>query len=168
MFINNSQLEDNRAIFGGALKLFPNSTLSVWKTEFTRNRAQQGGALYSMEAEVFLTDNRYSYNTAHFYLGNGGAISLIDSIAVVHLSQFDNNKVNDGSGGVLHLIKQASLYIYFCNFSGNSATDEGGAISSLGSYISINNGNFTGNTASNGGSVYISGSNTNHQTKSLY
>lgn len=103
VYIENSQVIDNTATLGGALKAFPNTSLSIWKTKFTRNKTQQGGAIYSMEAKVFLMENLYSYNTARSYLGRGGAISLLGGTVVIHFSQFNNNRVNYGGGALFSI-----------------------------------------------------------------
>jgi predicted outer membrane repeat protein len=133
--INNSLFELNQGGNGGALFLrFPNGYAVISNSTFRGN------------------------NTTSETEGWGGAILLWDGAAVtLHASRLEGNQAVSG-GAINNRFANSSITIDQNSvLQGNSATDSGGAIYTLGS-STLNNSTFTLNTAYDGGGIYNGGS----------
>ncbi len=130
-------LFDNNLVFGGAS---PNSS---------------GGAIYSSHGTTILErctllNNQLSTVT----IGRGGALAT-SSLTLLDGCTFNNNAVSRTGvstaawGGAVDLSGAAPLYALNCTFTGNSATDDGGAIAVLGQLV-LEHCTISGNSATNG------------------
>ena len=129
--LNNVDLKDNKANFGGAI--WNAGTLTVEGGSFTDNSAAPadgstvtvsnvGGAIYNADdAKLSINGTRFEGNTA---AGNGGAI---------------NNVVSGGG--------QANITLSNTTFTGNTAAGNGGAIFNAGTLTFNGTNTFTNNTA---------------------
>ena len=124
MTVNNSTIDNNVAMGGGAIFNTDAAVLTLNETTLADNSAyEQGGAI--LDLGVVMVDNStLSNNSVSYYLGIGGAIS------------------DDGL-----------LSIYSSTISGNSAPAGGGVEESGGTLI-VNDTTITGKSATTGGGIY--------------
>ncbi len=167
-------LKDNYAIEqGGALYSDGNSTISIFKSEFINNTANNsGGALYvgangsGETSNLSITESLFDNNSAHFggaiYNGaNGGEITVF-----LESNRFTKNRAVDAGsvGGATYTFVKSStgsanLEIINSIFDENTSFSSAGAIYSLTSdggtgITDIINSTFYKNTAGVGGAVY--------------
>ena len=144
---------------GGAIETY-GGTLSLVNTDFDRNSATgsgaAGGALALMYSENTITGGTFSGNTAYF----GGAIQQNGGTMTVTGALFSGNSTSGeatetyptgNAGGAIELHQGAKATIDECDFTENSAF-RGGAIytdtfNKAVSTADIYGGTFTGNTA---------------------
>ena len=157
---DNNWVENETDGHGGAIEWYSEKGL-VYNSEFTNNRAYDGGAIYvgSASGEINITKSTFHDNIA---VTTGGAISINASAVTVNASNFYNNNATRGGalfvGGV-----GTDNYIYGSVFEGNNAisTTEtamnglGGAIDWVASSGTIVDTRFTDNHADYGGGVYF-------------
>ena len=183
--ISYSEFTNNTAgTNGGALYLTPTQT-TVTYCNFTNNSAATGGAIYNYHRQLTTTycnyDNNnatgeggaiyiYSYNAnyqstitgCNFTSNNGtigGAVRTRGSL-VIKDSNFINNTATTGSGGACNMyswnvITNPSTTTN-CNFTGNAAKTEGGAVYCIGTYT-VSSSNFKNNSATKAGAIYNTG-----------
>ena len=141
---------------GGALYTY--GTLTVIDSNFTGNRAPNGGAIagmnYMSRASVSLKNCEFRNNTAS---GSGGAVLFPGAQFVVEDSRFYDN-VAGGSGGALS-ISAAVSNITNCEFRSNRAhnaqnNSKGGALNFASTDGSLVGCVFEDCSSDNGGSVY--------------
>ncbi len=93
--------------------------------------------------------------------GNGGAIYAEHSFVNIADSTFDGNTA--ANGGAFYLERRtetcgdATLTVTGTTFTGNKASEKGGAIYNKGGNLTITNTTFSGNTAKEGGDIYSEG-----------
>ncbi len=168
VFLNNSTFKNhningntNQTPFrGGAVSLESNkSKLKVNRCEFENNDAKRGGAIYTSDGILEISNSTFVNNTC---LYTGGAICNISSISpeltLVNSTFYLNEVTGTGSqdvGGAIYLITYgthpASFFdIKNCTFYKNEANFHGGIASSIGSRIegSIFSDNVGGNIPS--------------------
>ena len=118
------------------------------------------GNVGSTGGSIFLTGGKVNISHCVFFnnqAASGGAIraeevSNLDFDSVV----FNANHATGGSGGALSF-ERGTLVGHFCTFTMNTATNNGGAISAIGS-ISLFDSTFEGNTAvKDGGGINLYG-----------
>lgn len=128
--------------------------------ELTDNNAEVGGAVYfngNGTAENSCFDN----NTAKY---GGGAVYSDGDALIVEKCVFNNNKivsdtVHNMFGGAIQTYQNA--LIINSNFTNNYAWQKGGAISTSGMNITIENCNFESNNVNgNGGAIYLANNGT--------
>ena len=156
--LSSSNFTDNKATEnGGAIYINFKGDYVECKIDgsnFTSNSAKQGGAVY------LLSNNPISRST---FTGNkatekGGAIYNCDDGSKITESNFTSNTANDG--GAVYCGADWNGYIYgsstitFANFINNTAKQNGGAIYYLAKGQTLENANFTGNTAVLGGAIF--------------
>ncbi|MFH1501584.1 MAG: hypothetical protein ABIG03_00920 [Candidatus Eisenbacteria bacterium] len=84
--------------------------------------------------------------------GNGGAVSMAGGSATFFECAFENNSAT--WGGVFYLGHEAWPYIEYCTFEGNTAVDYGGCIYTYASQPYVYECDFTNNTAGiSGGAI---------------
>lgn len=161
-----SSFRQNSAANGGAICSYGSVTL--YGSFFAENTATtEGGAIYvGTSATLSTKDVTASGNTAG---KSGGAIAVSgDSGKVATLSiiggQMSENKVlNTGNyeyrGGAISIGKYVNATIDGVTFTSNTATSSGGAIGIYGasSNVEIKNCTVNGNSADNGGAIYVGG-----------
>lgn len=123
-----------RSADGGAVQLLNSSDIVLDDVSITSCVAKNanGGGLYStLSYNVMIKDSRFSDNKA----GVGGAIALRGGSLWVSNSVFANNRAESAAGGALEARESSSkvpaqLYIDGSEFTKNSASKYGGALSS--------------------------------------
>lgn len=132
------------------------STLYVKNCLFENNIAKSNGVIYLDEYGIAdILDSVFRNNVVTY---TGGLITLDTSKkAVVKNCTFDGN--SGINGGALYINSLSNDYrsnvtVVDCEFTKNSASNEGGAIFSKYATTSISNSHFEGNTAVYGGAVF--------------
>ena len=93
--------------------------------------------------------------------GLGGAVDIYEGAPTFEKCEFDNNKAQEGGAIYLDSSYGSNININDCNFNGNIATDEGGAIYIYRAKANINRSWFVGNSAINAGGAIYNGGNLN-------
>ncbi len=165
--VKNSVFERNAgssagSLYGGAILLFDDAAMVISGSTFTDNATDdEGGAIaHYSTSPITITDSTFARNvTANL----GGAISLWgdgtpSGESVIENTTFQNNSSGaDGDGGAIWMDADiAPLTVSDSTFLRNSAgEDEGGAIyHSTDAALAVENTEFVGNTAADGGAVY--------------
>ena len=144
---------NNRASYGGAVYGINAGSLSITDSTFTGNHAINGaGVYYDNGGSLTVTGSTFTSNTASW---DGGAIyNAVGGLFTVDTSIFTSN--NAFGGGAIH--NSGTLTVTNSNFTGNCASNDGGAIENVyggGIYnFKINNSYFLSNSAINGGAVF--------------
>lgn len=165
--VNGSLLPSALGQGGGALYTASPSnvyTMTVVRTAFQGNTALEGvgGAIYHT-ANITLTvsDSMFTSNHAGSpgAYGQGGAIKVVHDFALIR-SMLIGNSV-EGSGGGLAIQRDRNVKLRMVGFSGNNASDLGGAIlisntlGASGGHLSAISVSVAGNVAGNaGGGIY--------------
>ena len=146
--IKASTFTDNSALNGGAIYI-DNDYAVVNNCYFINNGAsQKGGAIYNDGYLTQIYDSEFTDNNA----ANGGAIYSNYHATDIHDCNFTSNIAS--YGGAINIMESST--IKNCNFDGNNATMDGGAIYVQKSEVTVDECSFTDNTASRkGGAVYI-------------
>lgn len=130
--------------------------VSIRSSRFYRNRAFDGGAVYldTDTTGAQIHNSQFEDNQA----GYGGAIESWGVATRVDHSRFQGNQARLGDGGAIWAV-QGTLFVQFGQFTGNSATTTGGAVSVYGNVVNVYNSSFASNqSGSHGGALYSSGS----------
>ncbi|MGB0714995.1 MAG: SMP-30/gluconolactonase/LRE family protein, partial [Phycisphaerae bacterium] len=148
----NCRLFDNdSALFGGAIASATGDDLRIRDCEFTNNRSNSGGALH-LAAGSEITNTIFSQNIANT---SGGAVFLTGAVPDVVDCEFYGNSALFGGAVDFRDSSARTLQISSSLFSGNVATEAGGAIHVVGNAmppdprLSISNSTFFGNDATN-------------------
>lgn len=156
--IRRSQLLGNGAFDGGAIFVDPAAELSVTGSSFTGNTATYGGAIQSQTGIVTIAGSRFVENTA---AALGGALWQRNGGELqIATSLFDGNSAGDDGGAVSLLDAAGNASIGYSTFLRNLSGAHGGAIYSA-SDIQLRASTFFDNeaaTASGGGALYQTGS----------
>ncbi|MGC9516293.1 MAG: right-handed parallel beta-helix repeat-containing protein [Methanomicrobiales archaeon] len=152
--IDESNFIKNQATYGGVLYNCDNASVNILKCSFIQNSAEQGGVIHNSEGvSVFLTDSNFTGNESIY---NGGAIynSGLGTTTTIENCEFNSNSSN--YGGAFYNCMGGSIVVTGSRFNENIATVYGGAIYNQGPYsiITINNSNFTENSAEQGEDIY--------------
>jgi hypothetical protein len=150
LLVQNSVFYDNVGEDGGAIYA-DFATVEIIGSTFDTNQADDyGGAIYSYEGDLVITDSHFENNqAANDY---GGAIYTEFSSLVVDGSTFEGNYANNDSGGAiggyvtLALITASSFYDNYAAFGGAIELDE--------SFTFIGYSSFYNNEAESGGAIY--------------
>lgn len=124
--MNNSVLRNNSAdVLGGAIYTSLRATAQINNTLFEGNNAIEGGVAYSIgSSSISLVKVELRGNNALSFGGGvsmrGGSRLSIDQCTLMQNSGY--------TGGALAISESASLTLTNSKFSGNQATDFGGAI----------------------------------------
>ena len=138
----------NWASTGGCFCVYPNTHLTVERSNFTDNIAQKGGVIYC----------EGNSNTEHnVAIESGGSVFLNRSKVDLFSSNFVNNGAALGIGGAL-AAHQSKVNIGYTNFTLNTVTLQGGALHFADySLISIHQSTFLGSCGIKGSSLSITG-----------
>ena len=155
IYVNNSTYEisvsnfsRNNAKSGGALYLtnFNQNTNNLSDCIFEENNAEIGAAIcFNYGGEVIITNCEFISNEAF----SNGVIYAINKL-IVNSSKFYNN-----TGSSIYTANE--LYIRYSSFNSNKFTGNGSAIQTT-QMLTISDSNFTLNSASNGGAIYSTAS----------
>ena len=158
--ITGSTFKDNSATEGDGGAIYnSDDTLTVNNSTFIGNTAKigDGGAIHNEYGTLNINGSNFTNNTAPNDDGYGGAIYNYGGTLTVTGSKFIGNIAGtDNSGGAIY--NGYNLTVNNSTFTGNTATNDGGAIYTGDYNLSVNNSTFTGNTATNdGGAIYSNG-----------
>ena len=125
---------------GGAVNNF-GGTVVIADAAFLRNSAFAGGAIENHDGGTMtITGSTFSGNSAL----PGGAISNLRSTLTITNSTFVGNSAV--VGGAIYNLSIATVQVMNSTFSGNTASDQGGALDSTGgTSIAVQNSIFAGN-----------------------
>ncbi len=159
LYVNNSSvtirnciLENNDAVYGGALYMNLATDVIVEGCEFLSNDAYRGGAIYANLSAFTLDDCRLDDNTT---MDHGGAIFSGTTTVSASNSSFQNNACVNYGGAIY--ATSSPLTLEDCSFSLNGAT-YGGALMLWSSTTDVTRCSFDGNTSSySGGAIYKTG-----------
>ena len=115
-----------------------------------------GGAIYSFEGSLALSNCIFSYNQANVDIGGGGAVYVEGGSLTVASTSFTSN--SGCRGGAIYVKDLTTLTIQNVLFLSNTAIERAGALEFVGSsalnYNIITDSNFTDNSAPDG-SIYV-------------
>ena len=148
--IDNCTFIKNYALYGGAIYI-SGATLNISNSLFLNNTAYNyGGAIASKSSTVIINKTRFlndkSSNDA------GGSIYLISSSLNLYNSDIANSSAS--FGGALSVLDSKAV-ISNLSASNNTAPYEGGAVYAMYGTFKLTSSRFTNNTAANGGALYI-------------
>jgi len=147
--ITNSIFEGNSAVNGGAVFNSTTTKMSIWDSQFYRNKTTtNGGAIYNGGGVGFSTLYVYnSYFAENQASSNAGGIYNREhsSLAISTSSFFSNTAVNLGGG--LYNTTEAGAIITDTTFEINHADDGGALYSGIGTNTGLFNSTFSGNIA---------------------
>ncbi len=166
---------------GGAVGIY-NGNLLVENSDFTSNKADEGGAIYVRDgvgANLTISGGTFDSNVANrnggavyndgnatidgvtltnnTATGNGGAIYNAADMVINNITASNNSATtaNSSLGGAVYA-NGGTTKITNSVFDGNSATYAGGAVFSTNGTMTIDNSKFNNNTSENGygGAIY--------------
>ena len=170
--ITLTEFNNNKADFGGAIYSSTSSyaELSIKDSAFTGNTAKSAGAVDAF-GKTTIENVAFNNNSATDANDDGGGALFLGSVSDSTLKNvtFDGN-TSAGVGGAIATRTAAQgnnsalkMTITDASFTNNSAAKEGGAIYSAAD-VTINaqgsNVTFSGNTAADGGDIYMADANT--------
>ena len=129
VFLNNSaETDSGGAIFAENLYILNTNELYIKNTEFAFNKANSGGAIFTLDFYLDLGDNvRMHHNRAYY----GGAISLLGSRLSLYgndISLERNNASHSGGALYVHSSSTVIAYGHRTLIANNSAKIRGGGI----------------------------------------
>jgi predicted outer membrane repeat protein len=140
VFSDSRATESNAGAVGGS------GTMTFTNCIFSNNSAMNGGAIESYGG-LTINGSIFSANRA---TGNGGAVENFGGMAVTNCT-FNNNTAADG--GAISIRDFARLTVTTSSFTSNSATNNGGGITTA-STVTMVGCDMTGGSANNGGGIY--------------
>lgn len=141
VFINNSTISGNSAVYGGGIYSLANTTIN--NSTISGNSAVYGGGIYSL-----YDTNVYSSTISGNSADSGGGIFSGDNTNVYN-STISGNSADSGGG----IYSVDNTNITNSTISGNSA-NSGGGIFSYSGENNINNSIIAGNTATNDANIF--------------
>ena len=123
--INMTIFKENEASLGGAVAGKSIRYFYVYRSNFSANSAESGGALLSIEGIAIVIQN--SYFNSNIAKEHGGALQIHNNIINISESHYFNNTALEGDGGAINITSD-NLHVASSNFSSNSA-GSGGALS---------------------------------------
>lgn len=161
-----AQQEDVKATAGGAI-VSVNSSIVITECLFVGNRAEVGGAIFSvLYSSITIVNSSFDGNSAGMAnsitscTNAGGALHAASGSGIsIHGGYFVNNRAKDG-GGVLSSMDISYMAITQSEFINNSAYGYEGYGGILymhnSSILTINHSRFVNNHALDGGVLYVS------------
>ena len=163
--ISGCVFSDNQATggssngWGGALLLWDGAPVTISDSNFTNNRAHEGGAInVRQNSRLTVGTSTFTNNSAR---ASAGAVQNLGT-GVVTNSTFTGNSAAASGGAISNSrndIDNTDLSVTNTTLSGNSATSVGGGIAT-GANARLTNVTLSGNSASVGGGAAVSGSST--------
>ncbi len=153
-------LSGGNAVSGGAVLDF--GTLNATSCTFQNNSASFGGAIYgAIGSSVTLNEDQFIDNSASVH---GGAITSFGTLVVLFSTLTDNSSPN-GVGGAVYVAETSTASLFFNTFTHNSSQSGGAiyvyGITSFLGLMNAGGSTFTGNTATqDGGAIHNSGNTT--------
>ncbi|KAK3254481.1 hypothetical protein CYMTET_36303 [Cymbomonas tetramitiformis] len=154
LVIIGSNLSQNSAMqYGGVAYLLGDTSysLTIARSNLTRNSAKIGGAVFIYAYEVMIDNSCLGYNTAFEV---AGGMKFEYSNVTIRESSMYKNEALESDGGALESV-YTSLTISGSSCIGNSAGGQGGCLHSVEGHVDVDNTTFTGNAAMYGGAVSV-------------
>ena len=145
---------------GGAIYLNSNANVDISKCTFDSNKADTGGAIYSLTNNLKISDCTFKSNTASSYDYGGGGAIYSNSVLEIRNSTFELNTASSHGGAIYSISK---LNIINSTFKSNtvSSSKNGGAIYSKSTELNITDSTFKSNTGFYGGALYSASNSVN-------
>ena len=152
VLLTSCSLECNLASdSGGAIIAWTNSKLRIRESNFTGNIcARYGGTLFFSQTETRIVRCIIHRSTTKEL---GGAVYIVFSSLEMKNTDFTDN--NSTAGGAIFVGWQTKIHTELCNFTHNSAKEDGGAIKIFFSTATIIGCHFQSNNAVTGGAIII-------------
>ena len=150
--MTNCVFDNNTSeLYGGAIIGYFNATLDIQETNFTGNSALQSGAIQIQQGYLHATDCTFIDDHAEQV---GGAIVGAYAVLEIQRTNFTANSAKQA--GAIDIENDVHLRVTDCTFVDNHAEVYGGAIvGAFDSVLQIQESNFTGNRASEGGAIDV-------------
>ncbi|MBD5442396.1 MAG: hypothetical protein HDR34_03145 [Treponema sp.] len=136
---------------GGGISVY-GGIFTLEDCEITDNNAQKGGGVYVNDGTLTINGSTFSKNTAQ----QGGGVYVTDSNSIFTMTggEISDNRAYSAGGGI-YVKESKKATISGTTISVNTANVDGGGIFvSDGAMLTVN-GTITGNTAQQGGGVYV-------------
>ena len=161
--LNEVTVSGNTATGGNGGGIHNTGTLQLTGSTITGNSGLNGGGIFN-QGTLIITDSTLSNNFSDGITGGGGVFNENGALIVTSSTIFDNGAVS--GGGVASSGGFSVVTIINSTFSGNEATNNGGAITNFGgswnithSTLTVNQANTNNDLVGNGGGVkFLSGS----------
>ena len=123
--IRNCIFRDNTVTYnGGGVYLAKGATATFEGCQFEQNKAEKGGAVYSVQSNATFVGCQFTNNEARY--SGGGMYNADDSLSIVTNCIFKRNRASY-YGGAIYEYGSCST-IKNCQFDRNRATYKGGAV----------------------------------------
>ena len=144
--------QHGQAAAGGAIHV-ASGVLVVRSSQFMNNRADHGGAIDVADGDLSVSNSVFTGNEA---LGPGGAITIAEGSLRISGSTFTENVGGEGQGAGAIYAMNAPVTINGGEFNGNSVGPggAGGAII-VEAALAIQGTGFHGNSAVSGGAIFV-------------
>ncbi len=153
-FYGNRTYEASGECCGGAI-YSDEATVKISDSTFEGNYAEDnGGAIYADDGTVSITNSIFYSNSS---IEEGGAIFADGDVkTTITNCIFTNNSSTDDDGGAIFCDSGEGTYLYDCQMYYNSSASEGGAIHINADKVFVLGGDYQYNTAKdNGGGIYV-------------
>ena len=151
LLISNCTFINNYAYCGGAIFTNGGTSVEITNSEFISNNASIFGGAIAIQKDSTVSITGSTFENCSSIDDAGGAIYAISTDLDVKDSDFINCLANFG-GAICSL--NSKLSVTNTNFANNLARYEGGAIYKMYGSGSISKSSFTKNTALNGGAIF--------------
>ena len=136
---------------GGGISVY-GGTFTLEDCEITDNNAQKGGGLYVEQTTLLMKDTTISESTA---TDEGGGVYVnSNSIFTMAGGEISDNRAYSAGGGI-YVKESKQATISGTTISVNTANVDGGGVFVSDGAMLMVNGTITGNTAQQGGGVYV-------------
>jgi hypothetical protein len=155
LFINNCKFNSNKGNSGGAIFTGFKAATEINNSEFSLNISTSTGGALGLSNDSSSIKVRNTLFLLNSSTTNGGVLNsaLENTISFVNC-KFEGNKSTTGRGGVFNFLgvrnsrlKFDNVFIDRCEFIGNEAIGQGGAINITNKGLLIQNSIFSSNTA---------------------
>lgn len=144
---------------GGGMSILADTVVKITDSSFTSNRAETNGGAIAIggNSDLTITRTYFALNSAN---DSGGGIASLSTGTqlIVTGSHFDTNAADNGAGGAIFFNQGDSLVVEGSTFESNTALDDGGAIEdSTVDDLTVRNSTFFDNSGDQGGAIRTSG-----------
>ena len=148
--LHDTNFTSNKASQGGVFDIIDQANLLITHCVFEDNEAhQRGGAISGQSITLCVGESRFITNTAQY----GGAVDAKKSILEINETYFSFNKASV-QGAAIQVNISCQLLLRKCQFLNNTAQKLGGAVyGQENSTLKMHETNFTGNQAVQGGAI---------------
>ena len=149
LYATDCTFTDNHAVqFGGAIFGSYNTVIDIQDTNFTRNNAQQGGAI-DVAQQVHLRISNSTFKDNYVEEICGAICGTSEAVIDIQDTHFTHNSASQS--GAIDISRQSYLRATDCVFKNNYAKGGGVIGGEYDATFEIRRANFTGNSAVQGG-----------------